>query len=114
VIVLNFKPVARWSEGAYLTIGNTWIALIYEKNMNGRPRPDYSHIALSCRQSDFIALHNKILEAGAMKWQENPTEGDSLYFYDPNGHKLELHVGDLDSRLKDMKTRQKADTEYFD
>ncbi len=114
VNVLNFKPIARWPEGAYLTIGNIWVALLYEENMNDRPRSDYTHLALSCRQSDFPTLRENILKAGAMEWQENATEGDSLYFCDPNGHKLELHVGDLDSRLKEMKTKRKAEVEYYD
>ncbi|WP_159065009.1 hypothetical protein [Thaumasiovibrio subtropicus] len=29
----------------------------------------------------------------------NRSEGQSLYLLDPDGHKLELHVGDLNSRL---------------
>lgn len=38
------------------------------------------------------------LRCGGMA-EENLSEGDSLYFLDPDGHKLELHVGSLQSRL---------------
>ncbi|NER83349.1 MAG: glutathione transferase, partial [Leptolyngbya sp. SIO1D8] len=33
------------------------------------------------------------------QWQNNRSEGASLYILDPDGHKLELHVGDWRSRL---------------
>ncbi|HBP6801995.1 LysR family transcriptional regulator [Pseudomonas aeruginosa] len=32
-------------------------------------------------------------------WKQNRSEGDSFYFLDPDGHRLEAHVGDLRSRL---------------
>lgn len=31
--------------------------------------------------------------------EDNKSEGQSFYFLGPDGHKLELHVGDLVSRL---------------
>jgi hypothetical protein len=42
----------------------------------------------------------RIKASGATIWQDNWTEGDSLYFVDPNGHKLEIHCSDLATRLK--------------
>jgi len=37
--------------------------------------------------------------------ETNKSEGQSLYILDTDGHKLEIHVGDLKSRLKSLKIR---------
>ncbi len=47
------------------------------------------------------------------KLQDNSSEGDSLYILDPDGHKLELHVGDLESRLASMKAEPFDDMKLF-
>jgi hypothetical protein len=47
-------------------------------------------------------------------WQENRSEGASLYFLDPDGHKLEIHAGDWQTRLAAMKQDPwEPDIEYF-
>lgn len=87
---------ASWQGGAYLELGDLWLCLAEGPVHATR---DYSHIALSCSAVDFPELAQRIT-AKALLWQDNSSEGDSLYFLDPDGHRLELHVGNLVSRLQ--------------
>ncbi|MEM7225888.1 MAG: VOC family protein [Pseudomonadota bacterium] len=103
VDVLGCQPVARWSNGAYLTAGDTWLALVLDPSTQPLERGTYSHIAFSCPRQDFGALVEALRAAGCRAWSDNVTEGDSFYFQDSDGHQLEIHVGDLASRLAAMK-----------
>jgi catechol 2,3-dioxygenase-like lactoylglutathione lyase family enzyme len=67
-----------------------------------RRSSDYTHVAFDVAQADFAGLVQQLLAAGARTWKDNRSEGDSFYFLDPDGHKLEIHVGSLDTRLKAM------------
>ncbi len=80
-----------------------------------RAENDYSHIAFSCAEAEgeFDKLVENLQSAGHGAWQENRSEGDSCYFRDPDDHKLEIHRGDLASRLADMKREPWAEFEYF-
>jgi catechol 2,3-dioxygenase-like lactoylglutathione lyase family enzyme len=111
--ILGLKPVAKWYGGAYLTAGGFWIALNLDAKVETAKRPDYSHIAFSCDGSDFQQLKEKLLEYGCPEWSENTSEGESFYFKDPDGHKLEVHVGNLESRLKEMKGNHWAEFEFY-
>ena len=62
----------------------------------------YTHIAFDVTQEDFAAAVEQVKQAGAGDWRQNKSEGDSYYFLDPDGHKLELHVGTLETRLAAM------------
>jgi glutathione S-transferase fosA5 len=101
--VLGFRPLARWARGAYLLAGSTWICLSKHTDVPGR-RPDYTHVAFTVAAGDFDALRSRIEAAGAARWQPNTSEGASFYFLDPDGHQLEIHVGDWQSRLADPGT----------
>lgn len=113
VEALGCRPVARWSNGAYLTAGGVWLALVVEDDVNPTGRTDYSHIAFTCAPDDFAAMSERLRAAGADTWQPNRSEGDSFYFTDPDGHRLELHVGDLDSRLMHMRSHPWDSIEFF-
>ena len=111
--ILGMKPVAKWDKGAYLEAGGIWIALNLDSEVANAERTDYSHIAFTCNISDYPSLRARLLEYGCAEWSRNRSEGDSFYFLDPNGHKLEIHVGDLESRLKNMHENPRTQFEYY-
>lgn len=100
VRVLECRPVARWAGGAYLLAGEFWITLILDGSARGDVSDGYTHVALSVSEDDFDALAERIRRSGAKIWQDNPTEGTSLYFIDPDGHKLELSTSNLGARIE--------------
>ena len=99
---LDMIPHAKWNSGAYLTLNNLWFCLSLDEIS---PSKDYCHLAFDISESDFEAVKAKILAFGVEQWKQNKSEGKSLYFLDPNGHKFELHVGNLHSRLESLKTK---------
>lgn len=100
VRILACRPVARWSGGAYLLAGEFWITLILDESVCEGVTDEYTHVALSVTEDDFDALAERIRRSGARIWQENQTEGTSLYFTDPDGHKLELSTSNLVARIE--------------
>lgn len=97
--VLGFVPRARWPKGAYFAAGTLWVCLIADRSARTEPLPEYTHIAFAVPAEHFDDLAARIRASGATIWQENSSEGASLYFLDPNGHKLEIHVTGLKDRL---------------
>jgi catechol 2,3-dioxygenase-like lactoylglutathione lyase family enzyme len=103
VDVLGCKPIARWPKGAYVTAGNVWVALHVDKDTRSGPLPEYTHIAFRVPARSFDAFAERIRSSGTKIFQKNVSEGASLYFLDPDGNKLEIHVGGLKSRLSSAK-----------
>lgn len=100
--ILGMKPHVRWDNGAYLSLGSLWFCLSYDEV---KPSQDYTHIALDVSVENFHAVSNNLREANVDEWKQNSSEGNSFYFLDPDGHKLEIHAGDLASRLESLKTK---------
>ena len=96
--VLGCELHARWDGGAYVTIGYCWLCLSLDPSSS--PSKGYSHIAFSIEAQSFFSFQQTLTEQGVEIWKENASEGDSVYFVDPDGHRLEAHVGDLESRLE--------------
>jgi catechol 2,3-dioxygenase-like lactoylglutathione lyase family enzyme len=109
--LLGAKPHARWLRGAYLTLGNTWICLSLDSGQC-RALTTYTHYAFSC--DDFADQTARLRSAGVTEWQVNQSEGDSVYFLDPDGHRLELHTGDLASRLAACRAQPYDGMVFFD
>ena len=111
--VFRLRPIARWLEGAYLLAGDMWIVLILDENLGKQPPADYSHIAFTVSEDNYDKFSSAIIRSGAKIWQENATEGKSLYFLDPNHHKLEIHASNLDNRIKHDKKKPWDGLEFF-
>jgi len=103
---------ALWNSGAYLEAGTLWICLSLDPAAQSTERSDYTHYAFDVAAEDFEALSEKVM-AHATMWKENESEGASLYFLDPDGHRLELHVGSLEARLAHYREASSSDVLIF-
>jgi catechol 2,3-dioxygenase-like lactoylglutathione lyase family enzyme len=112
--LLGLQPVARWSAGCYLTAGSMWITLIVDSATRDAPLPEYTHVAFAVRAEHLSALALRLKQAGVQEWQANQTEGESFYFLDPDGYKLELRVGSLADRLQADHAAGWPDFVFFD
>jgi len=98
--LLGFKGEVRWDKGAYLSYGDCWLCLSLGA---AKPSQDYTHFAFTFDSAAMQRIHQENAFNKVIQWQENTSEGDSLYLEDPDGHKLELHSGSLATRLESLK-----------
>lgn len=96
--LLGCELRAHWPDGAYLEAGALWLCLSLDPAARREPHVDYTHTAFDVDESGFEALE-PLIRAQAPIWKDDRSEGRSLYFLDPDGHRLELHVGTLETRL---------------
>lgn len=111
--ILGCRPIAKWPKGAYLLAGDIWIALVADPHTRQAALPEYTHIAFSISAQDIGPLSERIRASGTTIWQENRTEGESLYFLDPDGHKLEIHASDLATRIAIAKAQPWEGLTFF-
>ena len=74
---------------------------------------DYTHFAFSVSADSFDSMKKRIIDTGCREWSENRSEGASFYFCDPDGHQLEIHVGDIETRLNAMRANPWEEIEFF-
>src|ERR1041385_1186664 len=96
--LLGFSVRMRGPSSAYLESGTLWLALVLDPTGRRGPLPEYSHCAFSIAPSALRLLTDRLTVAEVVRWQDTE-HSDSFYFLDPDGHKLELHSGDIQSRL---------------
>ena len=108
--VLGLKPLVKWDKGAYFLAGEPtmnvagsgfWFCLNVDEKRT--PNPCYTHYAFTVPENKFDDMANKIIASGCKTFQENASPGKSHYFLDPDGHKLEIHVGTPDMRMSAKK-----------
>ena len=111
--LLGGRLVARWAQGAYLELGSLWLCLSLDAIVKG-PRADYTHYAFSISQPDFGPFMDRLKTHDVDVWKDNRSEGDSFYFLDPDGHKVERHVGTPATRLAQCRVKPYAGMQFFD
>jgi catechol 2,3-dioxygenase-like lactoylglutathione lyase family enzyme len=99
--ILQFKPLCKWHAGAYFLVGDLWFCLNVDKKRVSTAC--YTHYAFSVSESNFAAIKERIIASKVNIFKEEAIEGKSLYFLDPDGHKIEIHVGDCKSRIEAKK-----------
>lgn len=108
--ILDFQPHAKWDKGAYLSLGSLWFCLDVDEV---EKRQDYTHFAFTIYDLEIENFRKKLQYFKVLEWKENKSEGASIYFLDPDGHKLEVHVGSLESRLAECKRKPYKDMIFF-
>lgn len=113
--LLGLSLHAQWDTGAYLTCGDLWLCLSFDETRDYVPpnESDYTHYAFSVAPADFDSFSHRLEQAGVTVWKSNKSEGASFYFLDPDGHKLELHVGDLAARLAACREKPYARMQFY-
>jgi len=112
--VLGLRVEATWDAGAYLSLPGLWLCLSLDAQRSGEPSVDYTHYAFSLAEADFPLFAQKLKAANVREWHDNRSEGASFYFLDPDGHKLEAHVGDLASRLAVCRLKPYSGMRFYD
>lgn len=111
--ILGCQPIAKWKKGAYLLAGEFWLCLSVDEITSTSPNQEYTHIAFSIPNQDFDKSQEHLTALGIKQWKENSSEGKSIYLLDPDNHKLELHAGDIWSRIAATKNNPYEDMEFF-
>lgn len=111
--ILGLKPLCRWHKGAYFLVGDFWLCL--NADLKRKPNACYTHYAFSVDADQFMSWKERLTDAGVKVFKENTSPGESFYFLDPDAHKLEIHVGNWQTRILSKKNTQGSweDVEWF-
>lgn len=101
--VLGAELLFRDDRTAYFDLAGLWLALNVQ---GGIPRQEirhsYTHVAFTIDAADIPKMEQRLKEFGISLLPgrtRGAGEGLSLYFADPDGHLLEAHAGDRETRI---------------
>ena len=109
--ILKLKPVMKSNRSAYFYAGKTWVAL--DQREPYTISENYSHICFNVSKRHYKKFVEEINKNKIKEWQENGTEGDSLYLLDDSGNKLEIHFSRFKERIKYGKKNYGKDVQWF-
>ncbi|OUR96911.1 hypothetical protein A9Q84_11285 [Halobacteriovorax marinus] len=112
--ILGMKPKFKSSSTIYFEGNGLWLALSLDSDTRKESLAEYTHIAFDVTTNSFDSISTKIKSSNIELFKENSSEGNSLYFLDPDGHKLEIHVGTINDRLDYYRENRKEDYIFFD
>ena len=96
--ILGLKPIMKSKFSSYFLAGKTWIALNQSEAFI--PSENSAHICFNISKNNFEKMKRRIYKNNVKEWQKSKTEGDSIYFYDDSGNKLEIHYSNMKNRIK--------------
>jgi catechol 2,3-dioxygenase-like lactoylglutathione lyase family enzyme len=103
--ILGLTPLVKWNKGAYFLVGDKtngfWFCL--NQDDSRITNECYTHYAFSMSKDHFEKMRKKIINSGTEIFKNNTSPGESLYFLDPDEHKLEIHTGDWCDRINAKK-----------
>ena len=111
--IVACKPLAKWKRGAYLLAGDLWLCLSLDFDIDRLISKEYTHYAFSVELEKFEYFCQNVERLKLRLWKDNTSEGDSLYILDPDNHKLELHVGNWQTRLEAIKQNPYEEIVFF-
>ena len=109
--ILKLEPVMKSGWGAYFRAGEMWVALNVDPEHE--PSKNYAHIAFNISERDYHEFVEFIKANGVREWQQNKSEGDSLYLLDDSGNKLEIHFSTLEERTRHGKVHYGKEVQWF-
>lgn len=120
--IMGFTPLCKSEGSAYFLAGKPhtphclWFSLDLDRQRVRINSLCNTHIAFSVDEKDFEEMSARIICSGVQVFKENTSPGKSLYFLDPDGHKLEIHCGNWQTRLtaKKVNPGNWQNVEWFD
>ncbi len=100
--VFEAELVFQDARTAYFDLAGLWLALNVQTDIARQDRQSYTHIAFAVDEADIAEMEQRLqrLSVPLLPGRSRGAgEGMSLYFADPDGHRLEVHCGSLETRL---------------
>lgn len=100
--ILNAKLLFFEKKTAYLDLSGIWIALNQEDIPRNEIKYSYTHTAFTINEEELESWYEKLKKHSVNILEgrdREPEEKKSIYFEDPDGHKIELHTGTMKERI---------------